>query len=539
MGKVLLGFTVPEGKPYKISLHHTVITGMTDLSGKTTTVEAILLRGNSKRKCLVFLTKRGEKTFVEGRRIAPFYQERFDWEYMRGLLEASMKERLKFETPWIIRICKLARAELRRLHPEDPELKNLPVGEGLGMVRQLLVSTLKKEKLRELDRNMFTLLLAYLDKVIPVLQQASRKFTRTWNLKLGLNVMDLTDWYTQEEVQMLVIRSCMEFILKHENNNTVALPEAWKMLPQSRNTPVKLYFEKFIREGATNGNYLFIDAQDLGGVDKTPLRQVSVWIMGKMMEANEVERLIKQTLGLKVPAREIQTLQLGHFMVAAKDTVQKVYVWPHGVPEEMAIAVAKGNLKPETIQEFLIDKFSRAEIIKKTLGQPGLSKISDFEKRLDATNKRLDGLDAKVTSALELYNAEIIKIYEKLQDFRTIAETITSKTFEQHANNVEATLEQTTFNVQVTAKAKDFKLTDESMDGKVMRLAKEGFLGTWHSEPEIRRRIREEGWAVTANITLYNALQKLVKCGFLGKMKKGSIKYKLSPNVNFVGKVEK
>jgi hypothetical protein len=36
--KIMLGFEVGTGKEVQMSLHHTVITGMTQLSGKTTTL---------------------------------------------------------------------------------------------------------------------------------------------------------------------------------------------------------------------------------------------------------------------------------------------------------------------------------------------------------------------------------------------------------------------------------------------------------------------------------------------------------------------
>jgi len=531
MSKVLLGYTVPEAEPFYIPRAHVVITGMTQLSGKSTTAEAIMQRGTETTKSLVFLTKRGEKTFFDGNRIPPYFKERFDWEYVRGLLEASMKERLKFETPWIIKICKQAHRELRLKYPEDKKLEYIPTGEGLNMVRRLIKAILDKEKLREFDRNIYILLAAYMDKVLPVLAQSKDKFVRKLELTPGINVMDLTEWYVHEEVQMLVIRSCMEHILEKGNNVTVVLPEAWKMLPQSRNTPVKLYFEKFIREGATNGNYLIIDAQDLGGVDKTPLRQVSVWIMGKMMETNEVERLIKQTLGLKIPAREIQTLPLGHFMVAAEDIVKMVYVWPHGIPEDIAKAVAKGALPPERVKDMLQEKRNMVERATEVLS-------GDLEKRLEALSRRLDSL---VKNDGWLKN-EIINLKENddflkknIEDLqRAHTRSVNAKAAVQPASGeLQGTLEKVTYNLEVQPFQKNFKINTANMDGKVMWLASKGFLGEWRSEPEIRNRIRAEGWAVTANITLYNGLQRLVKAGFLGKMKKGAMKYKLSPFVRF------
>jgi type IV secretory pathway VirB4 component len=55
--KIMLGFEVGTGKEVQMSLHHTVITGMTQLSGKTTTLEAIISRAN--RRAIAFKTKRG------------------------------------------------------------------------------------------------------------------------------------------------------------------------------------------------------------------------------------------------------------------------------------------------------------------------------------------------------------------------------------------------------------------------------------------------------------------------------------------------
>jgi hypothetical protein len=53
---------------------------------------------------------------------------------------------------------------------------------------------------------------------------------------------------------------------------------------------------------------------------------------------------------------------LGHFIVACGDIVQKVYVWPHGIAEEMSVDVAKGILKPEIVQEMLGRAQSKKEV---------------------------------------------------------------------------------------------------------------------------------------------------------------------------------
>jgi len=114
-------------------------------------------------------------------------------------------------------------------------------------------------------------------------------------------------------------------------------------------TPVKWVAQQFIRKGAAIGNYMFLDSQDIAGIDKTPLRQCDNWLMGRMKEAHEVERILKQLLGMKIKAEEIQTLPVGHFYAVVGNQVKKVYVLPSGVPEEAGINVAKGLITPESL----------------------------------------------------------------------------------------------------------------------------------------------------------------------------------------------
>jgi hypothetical protein len=83
------------------------------------------------------------------------------------------------------------------------------------------------------------------------------------DLQEGVNAVDLTD--LSLEMQHLVIRSTISWVLNREKNTVVVIPEAWKFIPQGRGTPVKLAAESFIRQAAAMGNYLWLDSQDLGG----------------------------------------------------------------------------------------------------------------------------------------------------------------------------------------------------------------------------------------------------------------------------------
>jgi uncharacterized coiled-coil protein SlyX len=325
--KILLGFEVGSGKEVQMRLHHTVVTGMTQLSGKTTTLEAIISR--SGRRAIAFKTKRGEEGFNAYEEILPFFNERADWQYVASLLEATLREKLKFERPWIMRATKGART-LREVMENIAMLKAESSGGSL-------------------PENIYTALEEYLKIVVPQIERF--QFSKTLELRDGINVMDLTEMSV--ELQSLVIRSTMEHVISELRDVIVIIPEAWEHLPQGRNTPVKLYAETFIRKGASVGNFLFIDSQDIAGVDKTPLRQCNNWILGRQREANEVER-VREILGRnRFSAEDIRGLTLGHFYAVLGDEMKKVYVLPAGVPYKLGRRVATGEVPVEKIKDYL------------------------------------------------------------------------------------------------------------------------------------------------------------------------------------------
>jgi len=329
---ILLGFEVGSGLPIHIPLHHLAIFGMTQLSGKTTTLEALITR--SDLKAIAFITKRGEAGFTRYHSVPPYYKPRADWQFVEGLVSVALGEKVKYEPGmrWaIMKVCKGSHS-LR-------EVRSAAEREAGQTKSSFLKSVFEK-------------LAAYLEIVVPELDKWS--FSNRLELTEGVNVMDLSSM--RLETQHLVIASAIEYIFEHLDHVVVIVPEAWETLPQSRMTPVKWVAQQFIRKGAAIGNYMFLDSQDIGGVDKTPLRQCDNWLMGRMKEAHEVERVLKQLLGMKVKAEEIQTLPLGHFYAVVGNQVKKVYVLPVGVPEEVGVGVAKGVLAPEIVRDEYMKK---------------------------------------------------------------------------------------------------------------------------------------------------------------------------------------
>ena len=93
--EIKLGYEVGSGAVVSIHPSHLIVTGITQLSGKTTTLEALIVR--SGLKAIVFKTKIGEQSFSEGAEVAPFFRDRSDYEFVRSLIEAYAKEKLFLE----------------------------------------------------------------------------------------------------------------------------------------------------------------------------------------------------------------------------------------------------------------------------------------------------------------------------------------------------------------------------------------------------------------------------------------------------------
>lgn len=327
---IKVGYEVGTGTEVSIENSHLIVTGLTQLSGKTTTLEALIRR--SKKRAIVFTTKPGERSFSETMDLhvcPPFLKQKSDWQYVSSLFEARMKEKMRFERAWIIKVCKGTH--------------------NLQEVQTNVQKELSNGKIRGLDQNVYTTLNEYLNLIIPEISKLD--ILSDLRVEDGLNVMHLEKIST--EVQSLIIQSTLETVLHQYSNTIIVIPEAWKFLPQESGNPCKRTAEEFIRQGAARGNYLWVDSQDVTGVDKTPLKQVSTWILGLQTEMNEVKRTLDQ---MPIPKsqrpkpEEIMTLERGHFFVCTPKFHKKTYVQPAWLwDDEVAKKVSMGELTPESV----------------------------------------------------------------------------------------------------------------------------------------------------------------------------------------------
>src|SRR5271156_6596673 len=251
-----LGYVVGTGEPVEIPLRHTAVTGQTQESGKTTTLEGLIHR--SGLQAVAYVTKRGESSFHVMKPIAPYFQERADWKFVQSLLEASTESKLKFEQSWIMRASEGART-LQDVRTNIQKYLNgvrdtRPVKQRRGAeVKDRWI----QKPARGLSGDIYYVLNKYLDDIMP--QLASLPYSTELELEPGLNVMDLREY--EFPLQALVVRSVIDWVHDHGQDTINVIPEAWKFAPKQKGSPVRQSAEEMVREGAAMKNFLWIDSQ--------------------------------------------------------------------------------------------------------------------------------------------------------------------------------------------------------------------------------------------------------------------------------------
>ncbi len=340
-----LGFEVGTGARVSIPLGHTIVLGQTQLSGKTTTLQAMTERSGV--CAIAFITKRGEKSFRGAREIPPYFTETSVmqpyWKFVCSMIEGVQDMKLGFrERGWVMQLCRDyelsknetdAKGKKKRKSTDWEEPKTLRAV--LDNARKALAFTKGVNELICLQ------LVEYLQMAVPELEDA--KLSSAIKLQPGINVMDISK--LSLNVQSLVLRSVIEWVYTHRQKTVVIIPEAWKFLPEGRSTPVSFPVEELIRQGAALQNFVWIDLQDLRGIKKLLLRSIQVWLFGVQREKNEVANTLKSmpTPEHKPSASEMMQLGIGQFIAAYGNELRRVYVWPAGMEETHAQAIALGH----------------------------------------------------------------------------------------------------------------------------------------------------------------------------------------------------
>lgn len=368
---IRVGYEVGTGESVDVPLRHLAVTGQTQESGKTTTLEALVARSGV--TALAFVTKRGESAFTEGRRVQPYFRDRADWQFVTSILDATLQEKNKFLRPWIIRICRTTHS--------------------LADVQREVRAALKTAK--GIHEGVYTQLDAYLDLIVPEIRRAD--LAPSLDLRPGVNVMDVSGSATP--MQMLYIQSALDWVNAHASNTVVIVPEAWQMIPEGKGSPVKASAVMLVRQGAGIGNFIWVDSQDMAGVDKVILRGCAVWLIGVQREANEIKRNLSNIpKDIKRPtAHAVATLDRGQFYVCWGKHSIKTYVQPVWMSASDARNVALGAPFPAIARP-------RVSVPKETtVTEKEARELREENERLRARLAALEGkLSARVEPPIQL-----------------------------------------------------------------------------------------------------------------------------------------
>jgi hypothetical protein len=527
-----LGFEVGTGKPVAIPVGHMAVTGQSQQSGKTTTLEALISRSGA--RAVAFVTKRGEGSFGrEGRTIRPYFRERADWQFVEAIIESAMRQRMRFERAWIVRATKGATS--------------------LAGVRAN-VRKLQASSKRSMDQDVYMLLGEYLDLVVPLI--AKLPAADHVDLAPGLNVMDLGAY--PSELQALVIQSVLSWIYQHERDVIAVIPEAWEFVPQKRGSPVKLAAIDLIRKGAGLHDYLWIDSQDIAGVEKEVVRQASVWLLGVQREANEIKRTLAHIpAGVKKPKPEdVAGLGVGQFWACWHGSAVKTYVQPAWLSAAAAEAVARGT-SPVPPASWAASTTRRTPAPApprpplKTgdlVGGLQVVTLDELDRRLDEQPEEVDDMgkeaEAKLDRVIALLEAQHRRPTPATSPAAAAGAVVDEDALYERFKarllaDAPALLRLTTIapEIEVTRERKIIKIDGSTLRGRVAKLIADGFFAAGKSNRETVNELARTGrTAHDSNVS--KELGELIAMGFLYRTPGNRVQQTTEARVNVVDVVD-
>lgn len=508
---VHLGYEVGTGIPIEIPLLNLAVTGQTQQSGKTTTLEALVTR--AKVDAIAFVTKRGEGALGGGPTIEPCFRDRADWQFVSSIIDATLQEKNKFLRPWIMKICRTTRT-LADVHTA---------------VRKALLTA------KGIHEGVYTQLDAYLDLIVPEMQSVSNRDLR---LRAGLNVMNISAYSTP--MQMLFVQSAIDWVNEHCSNVVVIVPEAWEFIPQGKSSPVKNSAISLVRKGSAIGNHIWVDSQDMAGVEKTILRGCPVWLIGVQREANEIKRNLDNIpAGIKRPsAADIANLGRGQFYACWKDRTVKVYVQPSWMDGAIAQKIANGMITipvPGKSAATLLDRMqARSDAVQARTGiLPEMEDDVTLEEadKLIQENKRLRDQNAKLLQRIETLEEDhhlpppktLAKAREAASSNGHLDEDALFERFKRRLLDDTPVLMRVLLSqpeIEVKVERRTIELDGSSLQGAVAILIKEGFFDDFTTGNAVYNELRKRGVAI-AKPTAYTICDKLNTMGFLIKQTDG------------------
>jgi hypothetical protein len=354
--KVLIPFGFNEKlERFMLSLFHTFFVAMTG-HGKTLGMKSLLFRFHElfpDWKILIIDSK-DKRDYADLNADIPIcFVETTDPLDLKNLLEPIVGAKLMYYFDKIIE-----EAVFDTLGEIQRSIHQKVVDADEGRVR---IHSKELGKLRVLDYTM--------GKLVALVEKPN--IISELKLHDGFNVMpialpDVKNPNLKRAFQQLITRSVLILLLSDPSleKTLLVLDEVHKWSPQKWASICKQPLSEFVSEGRSQDKMLWESDQALTKVDKEPLKNIKIWVVGQQMEANEVEdakNTVNDITDLVVTENDIKTLKVGNFIVVdgLHGKVERAYLQPYNVPDGLALKIA-GGADPELAESYIREFESRS-----------------------------------------------------------------------------------------------------------------------------------------------------------------------------------
>ena len=394
------------------------------------------------------------------------------------------------------------------------------------------------------------------------------EITNKLELQEGFNVMPVSlpkvPTNLKRAFQQLIVRSVVRKLMLIEYEKVLlVLDENHKWSPQRYSSIVKQPLSELISEGRGKNVFVWMADQALTKVDKEPLKNVKIWVVGQQLQEHEVEdavTAVSDIADLKVNKRGIKSLRIGNWIIVdgMHRTVEHAYLQPYNVPDDVATQIVRGA-NPEVAEPYIFEFESK---LRESIGDDLMYKPKfeeekrlreEAEKKLKELREEKGKLKEDIT-ALERRNKtqakSIQQMDEKLKAFEQFERALIGPfmaVIEEHFEKIKAEIQaslpklvkqhlktlptptldtpqridvkHTEFIYNISHNEEPVSINTKTVVGKILFCSVKDLSEKEFTEDDLSKAMLEYGWNVKHN-TLAPTLGGLVKEGKLVKVPK-------------------
>ena len=304
-----------EGQRIEIPVGHTGVFGQTGV-GKTRTLKYMLKQAiKEDYRVLIIDSKLTHPEFQGiGQDIPLYLEESTDPDIFRSLIEQVRpkgKGNMERYRGGFIELCQPADAK---------------AADNFNHIGARLEQKLRDTKIRGYTRTMYAEIQHDYKRLMGILGKYD--FARRPELTIpGPIARMATRELPNVALQGLVLRSVLEEILRRgEKRLVVLIDEAPNFCHQKYYNPAKEAIQQLDAQGRSNELWGWYSGQTLSGFDKSNMKNLWYWVMGREMETNEAKAVHETQTSNKLTTQEIRKLKVREFLVATPEDTYVVTV---------------------------------------------------------------------------------------------------------------------------------------------------------------------------------------------------------------------